>query len=312
MTTYSELGLRGIDYGYEWPPPYGDGGGWASYSSYPGEYSTQERLGIWIGGIESEHVLNRHLRQRWMVSGSMHYRESWLYFWSLQNILHYIEDALDLVEGQQRFNDPQAYIHYLNADNGFHAISGYPYSLDDLKKVSNLNALDPFFWLSIYNNLVGYLWGGQPSGNVPSLKLGNTNYLPTFHVGLTPFGVETYLENYLLLDEVLYLLYFRWGDASYYDNWGGVGALVSYPFAKSTFSADVKLDLWRQPPLKFGGDEDLRGKNTGAAFSLRSYFKIPDTRYPMKIVIEVGFKSVGFLEGYPLDKAPILMFGLQV
>jgi hypothetical protein len=124
--------------------------------------------------------------------------------------------------------------------------------------------------------------------------------------------VETYLENYLLLDEVLYLLYFRWGDASYYDNWGGVGALVSYPFAKSTFSADVKLDLWRQPPLKFGGDEDLRGKNTGAAFSLRSYFKIPDTRYPMKIVIEVGFKSVGFLEGYPLDKAPILMFGLQV
>ena len=309
---YRELGLRGIDYGYAWPPPYGDGGGWASYSSYPGEYSTQERLGIWIGGIESEHVLNRHLRQRWMVSGSMHYRESWLYFWSLQNILHYIEDALDLVEGQQRFNDPQAYIHYLNADNGFHAISGYPYSLDDLKKVSNLNALDPFFWLSIYNNLVGYLWGGQPSGNVPSLKLGNTNYLPTFHVGLTPFGVETYLENYLLLDEVLYLLYFRWGDASYYDNWGGVGALVSYPFAKSTFSADVKLDLWRQPPLKFGGDEDLRGKNTGAAFSLRSYFKIPDTRYPMKIVIEVGFKSVGFLEGYPLDKAPILMFGLQV
>ena len=309
---YRELGLIGIDYGYEWPPPYGNGGGWASYTSSPGEYSTQERLGIWIGGIESENVLSRHYRQRWMITGSMHYRESWLYFWSLQNILVYIGDALDLVENQQRFDDPQAYIHYLNADNGFHTISDYPYSLNDLKSAVNLNALDPFFWFGIYNNFVRYLWGGEPSFDVPYLGLGIAKYLPAVHVGLTPFGVETYLENYLLMDEVLYLLYFRLGDNSYYDDWGGFGGLVSYPFSTSTFSADIKFDLWRQPKMKFGGHEVLRGEKTGVAFSLRSYFNIPDTSYPMKAIIEVGYKSVGFLEGYPLGEYPILLLGLQM
>ncbi len=59
---YRELNVRGVDYGYEWPPPYGGGGGWASYYSSPGEYSTQERLSIWIGGLESQQVLNRILR----------------------------------------------------------------------------------------------------------------------------------------------------------------------------------------------------------------------------------------------------------
>lgn len=309
---YRDLGLTGIDYGYDWPPPYGEGGGYASYYSSPGEFSTQERLGIWIGGIESQQVLNRNLRQRWMITGSMHYRQSWLYFWSMQNMLAYIADALDLVEGQQNFNDPQAFIYLLNADNGIHSISDYPFVLDDLQQRANLNTLDPFFWFSIYNNLVTYLWGGQVHGTIPTLKLGDLKYLPSIHAGLTPFGMETYLENYIIYDEVLYMLYARLGDNSYYDNWGGLGGLVSYPFARSVLSADVKFDLWKQPPMKLGGTEVEKGGGLGAALSVRAYYKLPNVTVPMKAIVEVGYKGVGFLEGYPLDKAPILLFGVQL
>ena len=309
---YRELGLRNIDYGYDWPPPYGEGGGWASYNSSPGEYSTQERLGIWIGGMESEQVLNRTMRERWMLTGSMHYRESWLYFWSLQNILTYIADALDLVEGQQRFNDPQAYIYYLNADNGYHTLSQYPYTMTDLKKVANLGALDPFFWIAIYNNFIAYIWGGNATSTLPVLHVGEMKYLPSFHVGLTPFGIESYLENYLIRDEVLYLFYGRWGENSYHDSWGGIGGLISYPFASSAFSADLKLDLWKQPPLRLGGEEQETGGGLGGALSLRAYYRVPDVSFPLKVVMELGYKGAGFLEGYPLDRSPLLLFGVQL
>lgn len=308
---YRDLDLRGIDYGYEWPPPYGDGGGWASYYSSPGEYSTQERIGIWIGGMESEQVINRTMRQRWMLTGSMYYRDSWLYFWSLQSILAYIGDALELVEGQQTFNDPQAYIYLLAADNGYHTLADYPYTLSDLKSYANVGALDPFFWISIYNNFITYLWGGQPTGKLPAFKFGNIRYMPSIHVGLTPFGVETYLENYLIRDEVLYMIYGRWGENSYHKDWGGFGGTISYPFARSRFSADAKLDVWKQPPLKLGGEEIESGGGLAAAFSVRMYYQIPDLNFPMKGVLEVGYKGVGYLEGYPLDKAPILLFGVQ-
>ena len=309
---YRELDVTNVDYGYGWPPPYGEGDGWASYYSSPGEYSTQERIGIWIGGLESEQVLNRIMRQRWMISGEQHYREGWFYFWSFQNIMAYIQDAIDLVPGQDSFNDPQAYVFYLNQDNGYDSIDDYPFSLPDLKQVKNRSVLDPFIWFSIYNNFISYLWGGEPVGKIPRLHFANIDYLPAVHLALTPFGVETNLENYLIINDDFYMLNFRFGEPTYYQSWGGLGFLASDLFTHSNFSSDLKIDLWKQPALKLGGSEVETGGGIGYAFSLRTYYKLTNVSVPMKTIMEIGYKTAGFLEGYPLDSALILMVGVQI
>ncbi len=224
----------------------------------------------------------------------------------------YIQDALDLVEGQDSFNDPQAYIHYLNADNSIYEIQDFTFKLQDLKQIKNLETLDPFIWYSIYNNFVSYLWGGKPVGHIPKLRFTHFEYLPSVHIALTPFGVESQLENYLIIDEVLYMVNLRLGDESYYQSWGGLGFLVSYPFARSLFSADLSVDVWQQPAIKLGGNEREYGGGLGGAFSVRGYFKIPEAIPPMKAIVELGYKSVGFLEGYPLDASPVFVLGIQL
>ena len=190
---YRELDIPNIDYGYDLPPPYGKGGGQASTSIGPGVISRHEEIAIWTGGLESHQVLNSSLRKRWMVLGEQHYREALTYFWSFQISLTYIQDTEDLYPAMDNVNDPQAYIRLLNLNNGYADVLNLPFSLDDLKHAMNRNAFDPMVLISMYNGLIKYLWSGNPISIIPMLKFGSVKYLPSMHVGLTPFGVETHL-----------------------------------------------------------------------------------------------------------------------
>ncbi len=309
---YRELDIPNIDYGYDLPPPYGKGGGQASTSIGPGVISRHEEIAIWTGGLESHQVLNSSLRKRWMVLGEQHYREALTYFWSFQISLTYIQDTEDLYPAMDNVNDPQAYIRLLNLNNGYADVLNLPFSLDDLKHAMNRNAFDPMVLISMYNGLIKYLWSGNPISIIPMLKFGSVKYLPSMHVGLTPFGVETHLENYLIIDEVLYTIMFSKGDETCHSGWGGLGAQICYPFAKSDFSMEVALHLWNQPSLTLGGSGvDTRG-GLGGAVSFRSYFRIPNGGFPLKAVFELGYKTAGFIEGYILDASPIILLGLQL
>lgn len=309
---YRELDIPHIDYGYDLPPPYGNGGGQASTNIGPGIISGHEEIAIWTGGLESHQMLNSSLRQRWMLLGKQHYREALTYFWSFQIALTYVQDTEDLYLGQRVFNDPQAYINLLNRYNGYDDFMNLPFSLDDLKHAVNRNALDPMLFLSIYNGLIRYLWSGDPISTIPMLTFGPVKYLPSMHVGLTPFGVETHLENYLIIDEVLYRIVFSRGDETFHSGWGGLGAQISHPFRESDFSMDVSINLWKQPVLTLGGSWEDTGGGFGGGVSCRSYFELPTEPIPVKAVVELGYKSAGFLEGYPLDASPILLFGFQI
>mgnify|MGYP007032850742 CR=1 FL=1 len=309
---YRELDITNIDYGFDLPPPYGKGGGQASTTIGPGVISRHEEIAIWTGGLESHQVLNSSLRKRWMVLGEQHYREALTYFWSFQISLTYVQDTENMYPAMLEFNDPQAYVTLLNLNHGYADVMDLPFSLDKLKQAMNRNALDPLLFISIYNGLMKYLWSGDPISRIPMLKFGSIKYLPSMHIGLTPFGVETHLENYLIIDEVLYTIMFSKGDETFHSGWGGLGAQISYPFAQSDFSMDVSINLWNQPALRLGGSETDMGGGLGGAVSFRSYFRIPNRKIPLKAVVELGYKSAGFLEGYTLDTSPIIQLGLQL
>ena len=81
----------------------------------------------------------------------------------------------------------------------------------------------------------------------------------------------------------------------------------------SNFSFDANIDFWIQPEIQFGKNPIVtKGGGFGGACSTRGYYNFPNSRLPVSAVLELGYKSVGFLEGYVLDSFPIVMVGLAL
>ncbi len=307
---YRELRFDDIHYGFDWPPPYGKGGGEASLtSSVP--ISNHELLSIWEGGIEVHSVLNRNLSLRWMTKREMTYREASLYFWSYQIMMNYIQDANEDLTDGTKDDDPRAYTRILNANAGYADAANLEMTVGDLKSKMAINAVNPFVFYSLYSILKTYLWDGEQSTRIPTIPLGTVDYLPGLRAGWTPFGVAYHLDNYLRFGSRVVLVDLSLGDQTFHDSWGGINVDLLNIFTLNNFSFDMNGNLWNQPGIDF---EKISSASTddgfGGAFSLRGYYNFANTDLPISTVLELGYKTAGFMEGYQLDAVPILMVGL--
>jgi hypothetical protein len=304
--------MDNIHYGFDWPPPYGNGGGEAS--NYESVFiSTHELLSIWEGGVEIHPLINRQISMHWMATNSMNYREASQYFWSYQILFSYIQDASeDLADGTQD-DDPRAYTRIINASAGYMDVHNLKMSVKDLKSKMILNAVNPFVFYSLYSILKTYLWDGSSTNSVSALRFGNIKYLPALRAGLTPFGVQYYLENYIHYKNTVSLIDISYGDQAFYDSWGGIGVYIQNIYQSRNYSFDVSGNIWKQPELEFGLNPTVsKGGGTGGAFSVRAYYNFSDPQSPISAVIELGYKSAGFLEGYNMDASPVLMAGFAL
>ncbi|MBL7032697.1 MAG: hypothetical protein ISR91_01000 [Candidatus Delongbacteria bacterium] len=308
---YRELNIGNIDYGYDRPPPYGNGGGWATASIHSGSITDSELLAICTGGLEVHQQLNDLLRRRWVRSGYINYREALLYFWSFQIGFNYLQGSTPITPELEDYNDPQAYIQLLNRINGYNDVTALQYRLEDLQKQMKADLFDPFLFLAIYTQLTSYFWRGEPETSFPMLLLGDVTYLPLLRTSLTPFGLAYHLDNYLLFDNHLVRVDLGLGDDTFQTGWGSIGVLVEELVRRPGFQLDLRLDAWKQPRLDLSG-QSISGSGNGGACSLRGHYQLPTSRLPLFGIVEAGFKSRGFLEGYSLDRAPNLMLGLAL
>ncbi len=309
---YREFNIEDIHYSFMLPPPYGKGGGESSKNgALPVSY--QELLSIWFGGVEIHPGINKDLSLRWISRNEINYREASLYFWSFQILISYIQDTNeDLFDGTSD-NDIRAYTRIINAQAVYTEPDNIKMSVKDLKSKMMINAVNPFLVYSLYSMIKTYLWDGNQSNEVPMISFGDVKYLPGFRAGLTPFGVEYHLDNYIRLKDIASLIDIRYGDKTFYSAWGGAGILVQNIYKPQNFTFDANLNIWKQPGLKFGNDKaELKGKGIGGAFSLRGYYDFPNTKLPISAVLELGYKTIGFLEGYSLDSSPIFALGLAL
>lgn len=306
---YREFNITDIDYGYDRPPPYGNGGGWASASINSGTITDTELLVILTGGLEVHQQLNESLRQRWVRSGTISYREAFLYFWSWQIGFNYVQDSVPLEQEIEHYNDPQNYIQILNRMNGYDDITALHYQLADLQTQMKVDLFDPFLFLAIYSQLTGYLWNGNPDSNMPMLTFGTVSYLPLLRTSLTPFGLAFHLDNYFQIDNRLLQVDLSLGDDAFYTRWGGIGIEVEQLVSLDSFDLDLRLAGWKQPRLDLSG-ESIEVGEFGGAISLRGNYRQQWERLPLFLVIEAGLKSRGFLEGYTLERSPNFMFGI--
>jgi hypothetical protein len=309
---YRELNMDGIHYAYDFPPPYGNGGGEASnYTSV--SISTHQLLSIWQGGLEVHPIINRNLGMRWMANNKMTYREASQYFWSFQIAYTYVQDTEEYLGDGLDDNDPRAYTRILNANSGFHDVYNLKMTVKDLKSKFMLNVANPFIFYSIYSILKTFLWDGEISNEVPTINFRNIKYLPSLRAGLTPFGVEYHLENYLKINHTTALIDLRYGDQSFHKNWGGLAIEVKNIYMSPKYSIDFNVNLWNQPALQFGQyPTRLKGDGFGASFSARGYYNFLTSSLPISAVLELGYKSIGFVEGYNFDSTPIIIAGLAL
>lgn len=74
----------------------------------------------------------------------------------------------------------------------------------------------------------------------------------------------------------------------------------------------MNASIWKQPPLQFGtASFSTRGGGLGVLLSVRGYydFGMDD---PFEGMLGIGYKSVGFHEGYPFDSSLILTAGIAL
>ena len=310
---YRELDIDNIHYSFKYPPPYGGGGGEAS-TNITQPISYQELLAIWEGGLEAHSMINKNLGIHWMASNKINYREASQYLWSIQILMDYIQGTNENLFDGTSDNDPRAYVRIINAEDAYNKNpDNIKMSVSDLKSKMMLNLANPFILNSLYTIIKTYLWDGENSNDLYSLKIGNFHYLPSIRVGLTPFGVEYHFDNYLRYDNMASHIDLSYGDQTFNDFWGGIGIHVQNIYNPQKFSFDVNLNVWKQPELILGTN-DVKPENAsiGGAFSIRGYYDFQSLDFPISAVLELGYKSMGFLEGYDLKSSPIFMVGLAI
>ena len=309
---YREFDLGKIDYQFYSPPPYGEGGGYAKISKWPENFNIQKKITIWQGGVEAHDLLNKNLSLNWISRGESYYNENILYLWTWQDRFQYIQHFDTLPSNiNGALYDPEGYIWLLNHNAGVDNPENLIMSLDDLHKKEMLNLFNPFVWYSLYAQLKTYIFDGNTTASLPTLKFSEFNYLPSLRTTLTPFGPEYHLENYIKYKNIVSLIDLSIGDQTFYHNWWGLGINLNNIYERNQYSFDLNLNTWNQPKFEFNNEfSEISDNELGIAASIRLYYDIKGINLPVSIVTEIGYKSAGFIQGYSLDKSVVFMFGL--
>ena len=300
---YREFGYTKSSYGFNLLLPYGDGSGWARSGTLSSEriITSHERIAMITGGSEANSILSDVMRYKWLQRGSINYRETVLYLSSANDLSLYILRTKQRLRGSEG-NDILNFLRAINANEGYPQEEYYRLSLDDLAKHALINILNPFQYFSIYTYFYKYLLSGEENCILPMINIWNMKYLPSFRLGLTPFGSEFYFENFIVYSEKIINLYFRYGEPTFHKYWG-LGLKVINLIHNQKLSIDGRLDIWDQPSILLGGETitSARGGLGGALFGTL-FYKISRSDSFIRLIVQIGYKTPGFLEGEKLGK----------
>ena len=297
-------------YSIEMPIPYGFGGG-ATYYKIGSNLTTSQESAIAMAGVESTAILAQLTKWKWLETGRIDPRQSLLYLLSQHDLNLYI-GSLDSNDEDLSGHDINSYLETLNQTYPENTLSK-----GRLRSLSWINLGDPFTFYALYS-WFHYLSSGKET-KIPMIA---SCYLPGLRLGLTPFGPEVFLENYLLYKKRLLYFYVKGGDHA--DNkYLGLGGFVPHALSLDRWSFGLRIDLWRQPKLllspgavpfldiDFTARPDPRNPlypsseqheiRYGGAGSLLVWFRGSPV---WGFESELGYKAQGFLPGYSLYAAP--------
>lgn len=302
-------------YSFNPPPPYGEGGAATGYD-IGSDLATTEETSIAMGGVESTAILAIETKFKWLEANRIDPRQTVMYLLCQHDLNLYI-GSLKILDEDEDGHDIKMYIRSLNHTYTNHSISGAR-----LRSLSWINLGDPFTFYAIYAWL-HYVMSGKET-RIPMIPVYSWGYLPNIRLGLTPFGPEVWVENYLLQGDSPLYFYIKGGNHSENNYWGA-GFYVPKMWEISKWIIGCRLDFWRQPKLLLQPgnvlfpDIDLSAK-PNPNDPLYPYSE----QHAMRVgwggsmifgyhgrngfEVELGYKSQGFLPGYALRASPTARF----
>ncbi|MFH2037007.1 MAG: hypothetical protein ABIJ45_11435 [Candidatus Zixiibacteriota bacterium] len=307
---YRELDIGNIDYGFDAPPPYGDGGGHATASIDGSTITDHELIAIMTGGVESQMDINSDLNMRWLATKRIDFQDAIFYLTNARIWYDYIKGTSnDLDDGK----DMSEYIKLINGYAGYNDLDSLKMDLKYLKSKNHLNLINPFWAHSIYSIFKTYLYDGNETTSLKMIKFGGVEYLPSFKVTFTPFGLQYHFENYIRFLNRFALLNVKIGDSKFYSGWGGIGINCLNLIQHNSFSLDFNIDWWKQPGLEIGRENpSIEGDGSGMAIFARGNLDLNRAESPLYAILKLGYKTAGYLEGYSMDSSPIIMIGIGI
>ena len=121
-------------------------------------------------------------------------------------------------------------------------------------------------------------------------------YMPLIRIGLTPFGIGYYLDNFISNQEQTFLVSLNTGKSPFYTRFfGGIGCKTDELYTYKKYSLDIQANVWYQPKLLLKEGDTLEDKNYwGGLLGIHNRFKINPY---FSIHGAVLYKTLGFIEG---------------
>jgi hypothetical protein len=309
---YREFGYSDVSYEINPFFPWGSGKGWTFPRGAPDDrkMAVHELLTAAAGGMEASALLADRLRANWLLRGHIHNGEAMLYLYSANDLLAYIWRTRWKIRSEKG-NDVLNWLRRLNAYEGHIFQDDYSLTMDDLSRQSLVNLLNPFEYMALYSLFVSHLWHGEEDSTIPMLRIWGISYLPSFRLGLTPYGTEFIQENYIKTDRRLHKLSFRIGEPTFHRFWG-LGWECLNLLQLDNFRLDTRIAVWNQPELVLGEKDGLEGHSGwGGAAVLTGNLKKAG-RLGLGLLVELGYKTTGFMEGENLRRGLIMRLGLSL
>ncbi len=247
-----------------------------------------------IGGSEANTNMANIVRKTVLVSGSFSYQSSFLYLYANNDLNGYAAFAPQISD-----------------------IAHYKYLINEIlyknrsKKIDNTKLLtygiigilgDPLNYYSFYNIFKSYLFDGKTSFRIPWIPIYEVKYLPKVRFGLTPYGVELFINTYLAYEDTVYAFIIGTTDGTFEPSWRIQTKIWNILITKDT-SIDIDAQIWMQPKIEFFVNNILqKSQGFGYAFFI-TYDYDNFISNILGITFQLGYKSAGFIEGHVLQNS---------
>jgi hypothetical protein len=306
-----EFGVKDIAYQFHFPPPLGTYGGRAiQVGPSNRRWGEDEELAFNFSGSEATSLLSSQMEARFFEANSMHHQDALLHLYTGMDMPAYIlSQWLAGQLGGTVGGDPGQYMRSINQK---YVSASNPYNISTLARQSLVTFLNPFDWYSIYTVGIQYLVKGNTRlPQLPTIGIGSLRYLPALSYNLTPFGSEFILYNYVKRGEKTFVGDIRVGDNRFESHWGA-DVLARRILESRRWEVSLQAGGWHQPPLHLGGESIYETKGGLGGYGKAHVAWAPTLNSPdVRLYLQGGYKSAGYVMGEPLASGPILRFGLD-